>query len=133
MSIASCIDHTLLRQDAVDGDIDRLCAEAAQYHFASVCVSPYYVPRCVRALAGTGVKVCTVIGFPLGTTTPESKVFEALQAVKSGAAEIDAECGVDGVRIVASDKGALDCTIRARVKTAILRACDSQDYGWTVK
>lgn len=98
MSIASCIDHTLLRQDAVDGDIDRLCAEAAQYHFASVCVNPYYVPRCVRALAGTGVKVCTVIGFPLGTTTPESKVFEALQAVKSGAAEIDAVINVSALK-----------------------------------
>ncbi len=89
MSIAAYIDHTLLKQDAAAPQIDRLCAEAAQYHFASVCVNPWYVPRCVKHLQGTGVKVCTVVGFPLGATTTESKVFETLQAVKSGAEEID--------------------------------------------
>ena len=89
MSIASYIDHTLLKQDATGAQIDQLCAEAAQYHFASVCVNPYYVPRCVKNLKGTDVKVCTVVGFPLGATTTESKVFETLQAVASGATEID--------------------------------------------
>ena len=89
MSIASMIDHTLLKQDATGEQIDRLCAEAAEYHFASVCVSPYYVVRCVKNLKGTGVKVCTVVGFPLGATTMETKVFETLQAVASGAEEID--------------------------------------------
>lgn len=89
MSIAAYIDHTLLKQDAAAPQIDRLCAEAAQYHFASVCVNPWYVPRCVKNLHGTGVKVCTVVGFPLGATTTESKVFETLQAVRSGAEEID--------------------------------------------
>lgn len=89
MSIAAYIDHTLLKQDAAAPQIDRLCAEAAQYHFASVCVNPWYVPRCVKHLQGTGVKVCTVVGFPLGATTTESKVFETLQTVKSGAEEID--------------------------------------------
>lgn len=89
MPIAAYIDHTLLKQDAAAPQIDRLCAEAAQYHFASVCVNPWYVPRCVKHLQGTGVKVCTVVGFPLGATTTESKVFETLQAVKSGAKEID--------------------------------------------
>ena len=89
MSIAAYIDHTLLKQDAAAPQIDRLCAEAAQYHFASVCVNPWYVPRCVKHLQGTGVNVCTVVGFPLGATTTESKVFETLQAVKSGAEEID--------------------------------------------
>ena len=88
MSIAAYIDHTLLKQDAAAPQIDRLCAEAAQY-FASVCVNPWYVPRCVKHLQGTGVKVCTVVGFPLGATTTESKVFETLQAVRSGAEEID--------------------------------------------
>ena len=89
MSIAAYIDHTLLKQDAAAPQIDRLCAEAAQYHFASVCVNPWYVPRCVKNLQGTGVKDCTVVGFPLGATTTESKVFETLQAVRSGAEEID--------------------------------------------
>ena len=89
MAIASMIDHTLLKQDATGEQFDRLCAEAAEYHFASVCVNPYYVVRCVKNLKGTGVKVCTVVGFPLGATTMETKVFETLQAVASGAEEID--------------------------------------------
>ena len=89
MSIASYIDHTLLKQNATAQQIDKLCAEAAEYHFASVCVNPWFVPRCVKNLKGSGVKVCTVVGFPLGATTTETKVFEALQAVRSGAEEID--------------------------------------------
>ena len=89
MSIASYIDHTLLKQDATGQQIDQLCAEAAKYHFVSVCVNPYYVARCVKNLKGTDVKVCTVVGFPLGATTAESKAFEALQAIASGAKEID--------------------------------------------
>jgi deoxyribose-phosphate aldolase len=89
MSIASYIDHTLLKPDATGEQIDRLCAEAKEYGFASVCVNPYYVARCVKNLKGTDVKVCTVVGFPLGATTMETKVFETLQAVASGAQEID--------------------------------------------
>ena len=89
MSIASYIDHTLLKQDATGQQIDQLCTEAAKYHFASVCVNPYYVARCVKNLKGTDVKVCTVVGFPLGATTTESKAFETLQAIATGATEID--------------------------------------------
>lgn len=98
MSIASFIDHTLLKQDATAEQIDQLCREAAEYHFASVCVNPYYVARCVKNLKDTGVKVCTVIGFPLGATTTESKVFEALQAVKSGAQEIDMVMNISAMK-----------------------------------
>ena len=89
MSIASYIDHTLLKPDATGEQIDQLCAEAKEYGFASVCVNPYYVARCVKNLKGSDVKVCTVVGFPLGATTMETKVFETLQAVASGAQEID--------------------------------------------
>ena len=89
MSIASYIDHTLLKPDATGEQIDQLCAEAREYGFASVCVNPYYVARCVKNLKGTDVKVCTVVGFPRGATTAESKAFEALQAIASGAKEID--------------------------------------------
>ena len=89
MSIASYIDHTLLKPDATGEQIDKLCQEAREYGFASVCVNPYYVARCVKNLKGTDVKVCTVVGFPLGATTAESKAFEALQAIASGAKEID--------------------------------------------
>ena len=89
MSIASYIDHTLLKPDATGEQIDQLCAEAREYGFASVCVNPYYVARCVKNLKGTDVKVCTVVGFPLGATTAESKAFAALQAIASGAKDID--------------------------------------------
>ena len=89
MSIASYIDHTLLKPDATGEQIDQLCAEAREYGFASVCVNPYYVARCVKNLKGTDVKVCTVVGFPLGATTTESKAFETLQAIATGATEID--------------------------------------------
>ena len=79
----------MLKPDATGEQIDQLCAEAREYGFASVCVNPYYVARCVKNLKGTDVKVCTVVGFPLGATTAESKTFEALQAIASGAKEID--------------------------------------------
>lgn len=98
MSIASYIDHTLLKPDATVQQIDKLCAEAAEYHFASVCVNPWFVPRCVKNLKDTGVKVCTVIGFPLGATTTETKVFEALQAIRSGAEEIDMVINVSAMK-----------------------------------
>ncbi len=98
MSIASYIDHTLLKPDATVQQIDKLCAEAAEYHFASVCVNPWFVPRCVKNLKDTGVKVCTVIGFPLGATTTETKVFEALQAIRSGAEEIDMVINISAMK-----------------------------------
>ncbi|KEO83797.1 deoxyribose-phosphate aldolase [Tumebacillus flagellatus] len=87
--VASIIDHTLLKPEATPEQIDKLCAEAAQYKFASVCVNPVYVARCAKNLAGTDVKVCTVIGFPLGANTKEVKAFEAQNAVANGAHEVD--------------------------------------------
>lgn len=88
-SLASKIDHTLLKPDATSDEIKILCAEAKKYKFASVCINPNYVPLCRELLLGTEVKVCTVIGFPLGSTTTEVKRFEAEQAIFSGAQEID--------------------------------------------
>lgn len=87
--IAGYIDHTLLKPEATPAQIERLCQEAAQYRFASVCVNPTFVPLCVRLLHGTPVAVCTVIGFPLGATTTKTKIFEATQAVGNGAREVD--------------------------------------------
>ncbi|RKZ31417.1 deoxyribose-phosphate aldolase [bacterium] len=87
--IAKFIDHTLLKPDATEDDIRKLCAEAIQYGFASVCVNPYWVALCAELLKDSSTKVCTVIGFPLGTTTTETKVFEAKQAKKDGAEEFD--------------------------------------------
>src|SRR5213083_1082161 len=78
--LASLIDHTLLKPDATREEIERLCREAAQFCFASVCVNPNWVPVCRDLLRGTGVKVCTVIGFPFGSHMPDVKAFEARRA-----------------------------------------------------
>lgn len=83
------IDHTLLKPEARRDQIIALCKEAKLFDFASVCVNPGYVKLCAEELKGSDVKVCTVVGFPLGATSTESKVFETKQAVKDGATEID--------------------------------------------
>jgi deoxyribose-phosphate aldolase len=87
--LARLIDHTLLKPDASHADIERLCREAAQFSFASVCVNPNWVPLCARLLEGSGVKVCTVVGFPFGSHLPDVKAFEARRAVEQGAQEVD--------------------------------------------
>lgn len=87
--IAEKIDHTLLKPEATPGEVKTLCEEARKYDFASVCVNPCYVSLCAQLLKGSNVKVCTVIGFPLGATTTETKICEAEQALKNGAEEID--------------------------------------------
>jgi deoxyribose-phosphate aldolase len=87
--LARFIDHTLLRADATYSDIDRLCDEAAQFGFASVCVNPIFVRRCAARLAGSSSVVCTVVGFPLGATPGENKALEARRAIRDGASEID--------------------------------------------
>lgn len=87
--IADTIDHTLLKADATKDQVAFLCAEAAKYHFASVCVNPFWVPFCAELLAGHDVAVCTVIGFPLGANQPEVKAAEAALAISQGATEID--------------------------------------------
>ena len=88
-SLAGLIDHTLLKPDATADKVAQLCFEAKKYHFASVCVNPSYVKLCADLLKGTDVKVCTVIGFPLGATSTEVKAFEATNAIENGATEID--------------------------------------------
>lgn len=87
--MAKYIDHTILKPDALPGDIKRLCAEAVQYGFASVCVNPCHVGLAAELLQGTEVRSCTVAGFPLGASLPQSKASEARDAVQSGAKEID--------------------------------------------
>lgn len=87
--MASMIDHTLLKPFAGRQDIIKLCQEARKYNFASVCIHPYYVPLAVDQLQGSSIKVCTVIGFPLGSNSTAVKVFEAVDAVTKGAGEVD--------------------------------------------
>jgi deoxyribose-phosphate aldolase len=89
LNLASMIDHTLLKPDATPDQIAQLCFEARKYGFASVCVNPGHVRLCADLLRGSNVKVCTVIGFPLGATSPEAKVYETETALRDGATEID--------------------------------------------
>ena len=88
-ALAGMIDHTLLKPEATREQIAQLCFEARKHNFASVCINPTWVELCAQLLQGSPVKVCTVIGFPLGATSPEVKVFEANQAIEHGASEID--------------------------------------------
>lgn len=104
-SMASYIDHTLLKPEASEADILKLCAEAAEYHFKSVCVNPVWVKTAHRALRGTGVLTCTVVGFPLGASNTDVKVFEARGATLDGADEVDMVINIAAAR--ALDKGAL--------------------------
>ena len=83
------IDHTLLAPDATEGQIKKICDEAKEHHFASVCVNPSWVSFCAKELKGTDSKVCTVIGFPLGATSTKSKEEELKQAIADGAEELD--------------------------------------------
>jgi deoxyribose-phosphate aldolase len=87
--LAQAIDHTLLKPDATEADVRRLCEEAVQYRFASVCVQPVWVPLCAGLLAGSAVETCTVIGFPLGANASKTKAFETRLAVEQGATEVD--------------------------------------------
>ena len=89
MKRSKYIDHTLLKPEATQDQIETLCQEAKQYDFASVCVNSYWVPFCKEELKDSDVKVCTVIGFPLGATSSASKAFETAHAIEQGADEVD--------------------------------------------
>jgi deoxyribose-phosphate aldolase len=114
--IASIIDHTLLKPEATSDQIDQLCQEAAEHGFASVCVNPYWVARAAERLKGTGVKVCTVVGFPLGATTKEAKAFETKQAIQNGASEIDMVMNIGALK--SGDLEAVREDIQAVVEAA---------------
>ncbi|MBT2514062.1 deoxyribose-phosphate aldolase [Arthrobacter sp. ISL-30] len=104
-TIASYIDHTLLKPEASEAEILKLCAEAAEYRFKSVCVNPVWVKTVVKALKGTGVLTCSVVGFPFGATPSDVKAFEARGAALDGADEIDMVINIAAAR--ANDKGTL--------------------------
>jgi deoxyribose-phosphate aldolase len=92
------IDHTLLKADATRAEIEKLCREAAEFQFATVCVNPVWVATAAARLRGTGVGVCSVVGFPLGATTPDVKNFETRRAIFDGAAEIDMVINVGALK-----------------------------------
>ena len=98
MELNNYIDHTNLKQIGTLKDIEKLCNEAINYHFASVCVAPYYVPLAKKLLKDSTVAVCTVIGFPNGYSTKETKVFEAINAIENGADEIDMVININALK-----------------------------------
>jgi deoxyribose-phosphate aldolase len=98
MELAAYFDHTLLKPESTLSDIVRLCGEAMRYGFATVCVNPYWVPAAAGELAGTGVGITTVVGFPLGATSTFAKSAEARDAIASGATEIDMVLNVGALK-----------------------------------
>lgn len=132
--IAAMIDHTLLKATATEEQIRQLCAEAIEFRFAAVCVNPAWVPLCAELLAGSPVRVCTVIGFPLGATLSAVKAFEAEQCIASGAQEVDMVISIGALkagqfRVVQDDIAAvvkvahsLEASVKVIIETAYLSA-----------
>ena len=125
-SLAGMIDHTLLKPDVTSDKIAQLCFEARKYHFASVCVNPTHVKLCADLLSGSDVKVCTVIGFPLGATSTEVKVFETQNALDNGATEIDMVLNIGALKageneLVARDiRGVVETSHKAGALTKVI-------------
>jgi deoxyribose-phosphate aldolase len=111
MNIAKMIDHTLLKAESTKEQIVNLCAEAREYGFASVCVNPVWVKTAAEELKGSDVKVCTVIGFPLGASTTAVKVFETQDAIANGAQEVDMVINIGLLK--AGEDTAVEADIRA--------------------
>ena len=112
--VASMIDHTVLKPGATRDEIEKLCEEARRYRFASVCVNPCYVPLCAQMLRMTNVKVCTVVGFPLGANRSEVKAFETERAIGDGAQEVDMVINVGALK--SGDHDLVERDIRAVVE-----------------
>src|SRR6266576_5480888 len=120
----SLIDHTLLKPEASDEDIKRLCEEAARYRFASVCINPTWVRAAACNLHGSGVPVCTVIGFPLGANLPDVKAYEARRAILDGAREVDMVINVGAL------KSGDDCLVEYDIHSVVAAA---HEYAVTTK
>ena len=120
--VAAMIDHTLLRPDASLADIQKLCREAAEFHFATVCVNPAWVAAAARFLRGSRVGVCSVVGFPLGATTPDVKHYETRRAIFDGATEIDMVINIGALK--SGDVRTVECDI-----AAVVDACRQNGAG----
>ncbi len=128
VSLAPLIDHTLLRPDAGPQEIIQLCREAKEYGFASVCLNPLWVPLAAEQLRESSVKVCTVIAFPLGASSPQVKAFEASQALKDGAQELDMVIALGALksgqdRQVLEDIRAVAQAAQGRLLKVIIETC----------
>lgn len=134
MGVAQMIDHTMLKADARKETIVRYCKEAKEYKFASVCVNSAFVPLVVKELEGSGVKTCCVVGFPLGAMLTSAKAFEAAEAVKAGAQEVDMVINISALKdgdeafvekdiraVVEATKGASkDALVKVIIETCLL-------------
>lgn len=118
--VAHMIDHTLLKPDATQEEVAQLCYEARKYKFASVCVNPTYVKLCTDLLKDSGVEVCVVVGFPLGATPTDGKVFETQQAIREGASEVDMVINVGALK-------SRDYELVERDIASIARACHADN------
>ena len=116
MSKSKFIDHTLLAAKATQAQIEQLCQEALQHDFCSVCVNPFWVSFAKQRLQGSDVKVCTVIGFPLGANTSSLKAFETEEAVKNGADEVDMVMNIGLAK--AGDWAGVEADMKAVVQAA---------------
>lgn len=114
--VARYIDHTLLKPDATRDEILKICEEGVRYGFASVCINPIWVREAVCAMRGSGVKVCTVIGFPLGSNSPDTKAYEARRAIFDGASELDMVINVGALK--SGDHDLVSRDIRGVVEVA---------------
>ncbi|MDX5475341.1 MAG: deoxyribose-phosphate aldolase [Bacillaceae bacterium] len=119
-AVANIIDHTILKADTRKEQIEKVCQEAKEYNFASVCVNPTWVKLSAELLKDSGVKVCTVIGFPLGANTPEVKAFETTNAIDNGATEVDMVINIGALKD--GDDELVELDIRAVVDAAKGRA-----------
>ncbi|MFX3617770.1 MAG: deoxyribose-phosphate aldolase [Sporolactobacillus sp.] len=117
-SLAKYIDHTVLKPEATREDILKLIEEAKEFGFASVCINPCWVPLTAEQLAASDVKVCTVIGFPLGAGTPESKAFETRDAIEKGAEEVDMVINVGAL------KGGLDEYVEKDIRAVVAASAE---------
>ncbi len=130
MKLNEYIDHTNLKNTSVSDDIKKLCQEATKYNFASVCVHPYYVKLAKELLSESNVKVCTVIGFPQGMNTVDTKVYETLDAIKNGADEIDMVINIAALKnkdydyvkneLIAMRNATVDKILKVIVETCLL-------------
>lgn len=130
--LAHWIDHTLLKPEAAQADVEKMCKEAKEHHFASVCINPTWVPLVYKMLRGSDTKVCTVVGFPLGATYPEVKAAETRNAVEKGADEIDMVINIGALK--SANYELVERDIRAVVRAAgrrtvkvILETCLLED------
>ena len=128
MSIAKYIDHTLLAADATESSIEKLCEEAKEYHFASVCVNSTWVKKAAELLKGSGVHVCTVVGFPLGAMSSTAKAEETRIAVSDGADEIDMVINIGYLKSgmtdeVLSDIKAVRAACEGKILKVIIETC----------